>query len=166
MPRRCSICTHPEKAAIDTALVAAEPFRHIAARYGTSTGALQRHKKDHLPASLVLAQGAQEVAQADDLLGQVQALQVKALSILAQAEKAGELRTALAAVREARACVELLAKLLVEIGRQRLLSRHTEGETSELTDEEAGRRFLALLTNEELDTLAEIARRVQLIDQP
>ena len=47
MPRSCSICAHDARAEIDRALVAGEPFRHIAARFHTSTGALQRHKADH-----------------------------------------------------------------------------------------------------------------------
>ena len=49
------------------------------------------------------------------MLRQVRALQSKTLSILLQAEGAGDLRTALAAIREARGNVELLAKLSGEL---------------------------------------------------
>jgi hypothetical protein len=76
---------------------------------------IRRHKADHLPAALTKAQDAAEVAQADDLLAQVRDLQAKALSILATAEAQGDLRTALAAIREARGNLELLAKLLGEL---------------------------------------------------
>ena len=55
MPRTCSICTHPERHAIDKALVAGEAFRNIAQRFGTSTGALHRHKAEHLPRLLARA---------------------------------------------------------------------------------------------------------------
>ena len=96
-------------------MVAGEAFRHIAARFDTSTGALQRHKADHLPVKLAKAQEAEEVAQADDLLEQVRDLQGRALAILDKAEEAGELRTALSAIREARGNLELLAKLLGEL---------------------------------------------------
>ena len=48
----------------------------------------------------------------DSLLNQVRSLQGKALAILVQAEAAGDLRTALGAVREARGNQELLAKML------------------------------------------------------
>ena len=48
------------------------------------------------------------MAAADDLLGQVRALRSKAMSILLAAERQGDLRTALAGIREARACLELL----------------------------------------------------------
>jgi hypothetical protein len=114
-PRSCTICTHDARAEIERALVAGETFRHIAARFDTSTGALQRHKADHLPVTLVKAQEAEEVAQADDLLSQVRGLQARALTILGKAEAAGELRTALSAIREARGNLELLAKLLGEL---------------------------------------------------
>jgi hypothetical protein len=115
VPRSCTVCTHEARAEIDRALVAGETFRHIAARFDTSTGALQRHKADHLPVKLAKAQEAEEVAQADDLLGQVRDLQGRALAILGKAEEAGELRTALSAIREARGNLELLAKLLGEL---------------------------------------------------
>ena len=62
-----------------------------------------------------MGQAAEEVAQADDLLAQVRDLQAKALGILNKAEEAGELRTALSAIREARGNLELLAKLLGEL---------------------------------------------------
>jgi len=51
------------------------------------------------------------VARAGDLLQQVIDLREKAISILSQAEAAGDLRTALAGIREAKGCVELLAKI-------------------------------------------------------
>ena len=46
------------------------------------------------------------------MLDQVRSLQGKALAILVQAEAAGDLRTALGAVREARGNLELFAKIL------------------------------------------------------
>jgi hypothetical protein len=58
---------------------------------------------------------AQEVTKADSLLDQVIELRDKALSILAKAERAGELRTALQGVREAKGCLELLARLQGEL---------------------------------------------------
>jgi len=61
------------------------------------------------------SQEASDVAHADDLLGQVQGLKDKALKLLEAAEKAGDLRTALRGIREARGCMELLAKLLGEL---------------------------------------------------
>ena len=98
MPRRCTICAHPERDDVNQALVAGGPFRNIAERFGTSATALFRHKADHLPTSLLKARYAQEVAQGDTLLDQVHFLQARALSILGLAEAAGDLRAALAAI--------------------------------------------------------------------
>ncbi len=112
MPGRiCTICTHAERSAIDAAIVAGASCRDIAGRYGVSKTAVSRHAGDHLPATLAQAQAATEVAQADDLLSQVRGLQAKTLDILRQAEAGGDLRTALAAIREARENVLLFAKL-------------------------------------------------------
>ena len=117
MPRVCTCCTHPERQAIDKALVANESYRNIAERFGTSVGALTRHKAEHLPVKLAKAQAAKETAFADDLLAQVKALRNKSISILQQAEEAGDLRTALLGIREARSCVELLAEMEGELNR-------------------------------------------------
>ncbi len=111
MTRRCTICTHKEREAIDRALVAREPFRHIAARFSVSTSALVRHSDDHLPAGLLRAKDAAEVARADNLLAEVCTLKRRALGVLDTAENANNLLAAIAAIREARGCVELLGKL-------------------------------------------------------
>lgn len=58
---------------------------------------------------------AQEVAQADTLLEQVKSLSTRALSILSQAEGAGDLRTACSAIREVRSTLELLLKVSGEL---------------------------------------------------
>jgi hypothetical protein len=116
MPRKCSVCTHPDRENIDEALVSATAISAISAKYrDISEDALGRHKANHLPAKLVMAEKAKEVAQADSLLEQVRDLQGRALAILDQAEMSGDLRTALGAIREARGNLELLAKLLGEL---------------------------------------------------
>lgn len=115
MPRTCTICAHPDREAIDQRLVAGEALRDIAGRTQLSKTSLHRHQQDHVTATLARAQEAEEIARADGLLAQVKDLQDKALGILDKAERAGDLRTALAGVREARACLELLSKLSGEL---------------------------------------------------
>jgi len=90
------------------------PYRQITERFGVSSGAVQRHKK-HIVTALTLAREARDVARADGLLLQVQDLQGRALNILTAAEATEDFRTALGAIREARACLELLAKLTGEL---------------------------------------------------
>jgi hypothetical protein len=116
MPRSCTVCTHPERAEIDEALVAGVSSAEIAGRYRTiGERAIRRHRTNHVPETLAKAHEAEEVARADTLLEQVRDLQERALDILDKAEEAGELRTALGAIREARGNLELLAKLLGEL---------------------------------------------------
>lgn len=122
MPRPCTICTHDQRQAIDAALVAGGAFRGIARQYAVSDDALRRHKQDHIPQALAQAQEAADVAHADDLLAQVRELQAKTQNILVQAEAAGDLRTALGAIREARGNLELLARLLGELNESRVVN--------------------------------------------
>jgi hypothetical protein len=91
------------------------PNRRIASQHDVTERAVRNHKANHLPETLAKAKEAEEVAQADDLLGQVQDLQARTLAILEAAEETREHRTALAAIREARSNLELLAKLLGEL---------------------------------------------------
>lgn len=116
MARPCTICTHPRRTEIDQALVAGITSNTaIATKFDVIETSLRRHRENHLPAKLAQAQEAHEVAQADDLLGQVRSLQERTLVILQTAEQAGELRTALAAIGQARGNLELLARLLGEL---------------------------------------------------
>jgi hypothetical protein len=115
VPRSCTICEHPDRETIDRSLVGDSSNLSVSSLFGVSESAVRRHKANHLPAKLVMAQAAEEVAQADDLLQQVRDLQGRALAILSKAEAAGDLRTALGAIREARGNLELLAKLLGEL---------------------------------------------------
>ena len=115
MPRKCSICTNPDHEAIDMALINKESFRYVSKQYGVTVSAIHRHNDAHLPSTLTKAQEARAVTQADDLLSQVRSLQSRALTILDRAESAGDLRTAVMAIREARSNLELLAKLLGEL---------------------------------------------------
>ena len=113
--RTCTVCSHPDREDIDQALLEGGPYRGIAQRYEASASAVYRHKQDHLPKALVRAVEAQVVEHGADLLDQLQDLQQRAHRILDQAEAAGDLRTALAAIREARGCVELLGKATGEL---------------------------------------------------
>ncbi len=118
MPRACQTCQHAERAAIDRELAANTAIPALAALYRVSNDSLLRHKQNHLPSAIAQAQAATEVSRGDDLLAQVDRLKNKAVSLLLKAEAAGDLRTALMGVREARACVELLLETEGQINRQ------------------------------------------------
>ncbi|HKX17058.1 MAG TPA: hypothetical protein VJT33_03490 [bacterium] len=88
-------------------------MRNIAKQYGTSLGALHRHKA-HVPATIAKAHEAREVARADNLLDQVRELTDEAREILRRV-RAKDPRTALGAIREIRGNMDLLARLLGEL---------------------------------------------------
>jgi hypothetical protein len=115
MSRNCTVCAHVERPLIDAALVSGEANRRIATQYGLTEAAVRRHKSEHLPLHLVQAHEAAETADADSLLAQVQSLNRETLDILGQAKEAGDLRTALMAIGQARGNLELLAKLAGEL---------------------------------------------------
>jgi hypothetical protein len=111
MSRVCTICVSPDREQIDQQLLDGVALRDIAGRCPVSKTSLARHKADHIPAQMVQAQSIAEVCQADTLLAQVESLQAKAMELLGKAEAESDLRTALVAVKEARSCLELKAKL-------------------------------------------------------
>lgn len=115
MARTCTVCAHPERQAIDQALVAGGAMRPLAALYRVSPDAMERHAAAHLPQALAKAQDAKEVAQGDDLLKQVRDLQRITMGLLAKAVQANDLRTAVSAVGQARGNLELLGKLVGQL---------------------------------------------------
>ena len=129
MPQVCTICTHEDRKAIDRALVRGESMRALAARYGTvGRMSLQRHRKEHLPELLAKGYEAERMAEADELLMDVRQLQQRTLLMLQEAERAGDLRTALAAVREARHNIVLLAEMRGELDRRPVINIITHPE--------------------------------------
>lgn len=115
MPRTCTICGHADREAIDRALVDGAAFRHIASRYGMSTGALQRHKAEHLPAAMVKGKEAKEEAHALDVVRQLRAINGAALAILKESRDNKDNETALKAIDRVQRQIELQAKLLGEL---------------------------------------------------
>ncbi len=110
MPPKCSICTHADREAIDRALVDGGTLRAIARQFRVGRDAVRRHRRNgHVIESMAKAGEAADAARGDDLLARVRDLEDRALRILDRAEQAGELRTALHAIREVRSTIQLLA---------------------------------------------------------
>jgi hypothetical protein len=114
MPRTCTICNHPQRDAIDLTLLAGEPFRNIAQRFGTSATALHRHK-DHLPGQLAKAHEAAEVVKADTLLDRLKELNLETREILKETRESGNHDLALKAIARVEKQLELEGKLLGEL---------------------------------------------------
>ena len=135
MSQTCTICRHPSRKDIDHSLVQGEALRAIAGRHGCSTSSLHRHSKSHLPDVMLKARDAEELEHGGDLLGQLSSLQERTLRILDGAESDRRLGTALAAIREARANVELTSRLTGKLQERHL---HLHGGMSA----EAGHQLL------------------------
>ncbi len=123
MPRVCTICRHPDRAAIDAALVeGATGYRDIGRRSNVGKDALGRHRAQHLPKAIVRAKEAVDVGHAIDIVQQLQLVNATALGILQDAylRTGGDTRrkdpaTALKALAEVRRQIELQARLLGEL---------------------------------------------------
>ena len=115
MPRTCTICNHLQRAEIDAALIAGEPYRSIAKRFATSPEAMWRHKETHLPAHLAKAEEAKESTQAESLLGQLLSLNQETLAILQEARQGKDNDLALKAIGRSEKQIELQARLLGEL---------------------------------------------------
>jgi len=115
MARTCSVCSHPAHLDIDAALLGAGgarlSHREVAARWGLSRASVQRHAGAHIaPVMRAVAEQA-GVLHAENLLQKLGSLYERTVRMLDQAEAAGDLRTAVAAVREARGTVETFARV-------------------------------------------------------
>jgi hypothetical protein len=115
MPQICTICTHPERAAIEQAMVGDQPNRAIARQWRVSKDAVARHKEEHLPARVVKAQEATDLRQALDVVAQLKTINRVTLSILKGAHETRNDKIALAAVDRVQRQIELQARLLGEL---------------------------------------------------
>jgi hypothetical protein len=66
--KTCVTCRHGAREAIDKAIVAGEPLRDIAGCTRLSKSSLDRHKQDHLSATLVKAAETSDLAHGGKLL--------------------------------------------------------------------------------------------------
>ena len=115
MPQSCSICTHPQRAEIEKALVAGEALRDIAGRCPVSRSALHRHKQDHLPAHLAKAHEEESIGQAIDVVRQLKAINAACLEILQSSRADKKHSISLRAVDRIQKQIELQARLIGEL---------------------------------------------------
>lgn len=140
MPRICSVCSSQHRDAIDQAVTRGESFRRIAPQYGLSDRALRRHAEGHVPAAIVKAHEAREVARADDLLGLLREALADARRLRDLAEDEKDYRGAIACVRTLLNVVEKM----VAIG-----EKLAQGEAARPPESEP------VLTNDELASAIE-----------
>ena len=115
MVRKCTICTHPEREAIDRAIVDSVPLRHIASQFGVGYKAVDRHKS-HLPAEIAKAHEAEKVFGREALAARIVRLveHTEATLKMTDAPEASIADRCVAA-REVRGNLTLIAKIAGEI---------------------------------------------------
>lgn len=122
MATRCTVCTHPDRAAIDADLLQNGTAQDVLAqRFGVGRGALQRHKANHLRAVVSRIQADVEAKNEREVMRLVarcitraEALADRAEAMLdAQGPTARGLTAAAHTLREVRAGIELLAKVML-----------------------------------------------------
>jgi len=113
---RCSVCRHPEAVEVDRAIVSGESYAEISRRFGLGRDSVRRHNESgHVIEAIAAAGEAAEVAHGDSILERLRELETRASSILDQAQRGRNHSTALQAIRELRAILELFARLTAEL---------------------------------------------------
>lgn len=115
MPRACTVCSSEHHPAIDGALVAGRSQADIAAEFKIGEAAIQRHRKSHLSPALVAIQQRREQRQAVKLVDRLDAVVGKVEALIDTAETDGKPAQMLAAAREFRSGIELIARLTGEL---------------------------------------------------
>src|SRR5262245_975105 len=68
MPRHCSVCSSPRRAAIDSSIVAGLSNRAIARQFGIGRDAVRNHRAKHLPRLVARIRDVEEIARATELI--------------------------------------------------------------------------------------------------
>ena len=111
MPRRCSICDHPGRPKIEASLLDGETIRDIARRHGLSAASVHRHGKKHLAPQSMRNRESRDLHRGESLWTRLATLESEAERLKARAESEGDLRMALAAVREQTRLLDLAFRI-------------------------------------------------------
>ena len=111
----CTVCSHPDRQAIDEALVLGTSQRQLAATFSLSKDAVRRHHAAHLSPALRKVAETRQTGGAAKAVDELAELRERARRLLDAAEAKGDLRNAGALIGQLRGIVELLAKLTGEL---------------------------------------------------
>ena len=152
MSKPCRICTHPEREAIDQAIISDVPYRSITEQYGVSNGSIARHKEaGHISQALIQANEVREITRSTDLLDMTMNLLTEAQDIVNESRQDGDLRTALDGIGK----ITNILKLLMAVN---LALSDRQAKTSVTTDPEFQRVMSVIM--EELDPYPEVRERI------
>ena len=115
MPRRCTVCTHPQREEIDRAIAQGQSYRAIARQYHLNVHTISRHARIHVPKAVREAVRVQTAEHGSSILSQVRELHRRALQLLDEAASKDRYTGAAAFLKEARELLTLEARLLGEL---------------------------------------------------
>jgi hypothetical protein len=124
----CSICKHPERAAIEASLTNGLSLRHIASQFIVGYKSVERHKTNCMKPAIAEVIATQDKQAAFSALDEMAWMRSQAKAIYADvwSEKAKDHRIALQSLGELRKQTELYSELTGELDR----STHIELRTS------------------------------------
>ena len=100
MARACTICIHPERDAMDCALVAGISNRGVASQWHVGREAVRRHALRHLSAALAAMRTAEQADSRATLLARIETLIERGETMFAAAAGEGKAAQALAVLKE------------------------------------------------------------------
>jgi len=115
MPRPCTICTHPEREAIDHALVSGMSNRAIACQWHVGREAVRRHARAHISPALTALQAESDRARARTILDRMESQYAILEELVRTAGESGQAGLVVNASRELRQTAELLARISGEL---------------------------------------------------
>ena len=114
MTRTCTICSHPECASIEAAIVAGTSYRDISCQFGVGRMSVERHR-EHIAQAIQNSSVAQESARAFDVVKQLREINDVARTIMQSALADKKDGMALFAIDRIQKQLELQAKLLGDL---------------------------------------------------
>jgi hypothetical protein len=102
MARHCTVCRHPQRSAIDSALAARTPYRVVARKFSARPDAVFRHGKRHLAAGLVQGLERKQRRSDEAILQEAKRIQADIRRVMGLSELAFRLKDARACIREER----------------------------------------------------------------
>lgn len=115
MTQTCRTCRHPKREKIEAAILAGQTIRGTALAFDLTPSSVDRHARHCIKRDISVSRKRKMVSDGDSILDKVGKLEAEARRLKAKAEKKGDIRTALSAVRELTRICELMAKLHGEL---------------------------------------------------
>jgi hypothetical protein len=112
-PPKCRICNHDQRQEIEKALLRGHSHHAVSQQFAVSRGVVERHLR-HVSDAVKHARELMEVEHGKSIFVQLRELGSQAQYLGVRAERAGDFRTALTALRELARILELEARLTGE----------------------------------------------------